>query len=102
MGKFAAIDMIRRQGLPEDEHNFIEAMLASLVESVALGMDCERDIDHEAEIAYPSDAGLMWALNQPMSLAAVIDDVCRVLGVSAPWSVRMALGEEAQEPHPAA
>ena len=94
MGKYADIERIRRQGLDEPEGNFIVAMLTHLVESVALDMDCEREVDGEMCRAYPSDAGLLWALNQPVSLASVIDDVCRVLGVSAPWSVRQALGDE--------
>lgn len=97
MARFADIDRIARQGLDEPERSFIEVMLANVVDSIALGMGAERDPDFEMEAVYPTNAGVLWALNQPVSLAAVVDDVCHTLGVTAPWSVRVALGSDDPE-----
>ena len=98
MDRFAELEIIRRQGLDSDSSQFVKYALKRLVESVALGMGCELEPDVEMESIYPSAAGLLWALNQPVNLSALIDDVAHALGVTALWSVRVALGEEGDGP----
>ena len=42
---------------------------------------------------FPSDADLAHALGEPVSMGAVRNDLCRLLGIAPPAVVKLAIGE---------
>lgn len=104
MGYYSDFDRIVRQGLDEDSRMLVAHELAALVDRYVWdtapvtwhfhGRDGqEADISPEAITA---------ALLAPVSLASVIDDVCRALKVTVPSTVAAALGEEVPDSQHAA
>lgn len=63
---------------------------------MTLAVDLAFDLDYVSYIpdvddSAPSTADIARALREPVSMAAVLIDLCRLLGVDTPAVVRMAL-----------
>lgn len=73
------------------------ALVSQAMEDLAVGMACELGYESiyepVADDTCPSDADLAHALREPVSGAAIMNDLCMLLGIEPPAVVSLALDE---------
>ncbi len=75
------------------------ALVSQAMEDLAVGLACELGYESiyepVADDTCPGDDDIAHALREPVSGAAIMNDLCLLLGIEPPAVVRMALDAEA-------